>query len=79
LLRLTRKIDMYISKNDPRPDSPGELSMVASVALMILVVLVSGEAPDSSAHTSTIPPSTPSETLKTAGIEMLTGRKSGEE
>jgi hypothetical protein len=46
--------------------------MVASVALMTLVVLVSGEAPDSSAHTSTSPPATPSETLNEAGIAMVT-------
>jgi hypothetical protein len=52
--------------------------MVASVALMTLVVLVSGEAPDSSAHTSTVPPATPSETLNAAGTEIVTRHKSGE-
>ncbi|SMN02490.1 hypothetical protein SPONN_1166 [uncultured Candidatus Thioglobus sp.] len=53
--------------------SPGELSLVASVAIMALEIVVFASPPDSSAHTCTVPPVTSSETLTATGTEMVTG------
>ena len=52
--------------------SPGELSLVVSVALMAVVIAVSGTL-NNSAHTSTVPPATPSETFAATGTKIMTG------
>ena len=49
------------------------------MALMAVVIVVSEESLDNSAHTSTVPPATPSETLAVTGTKIVTGTSGGQE